>query len=148
MPYEGSKGGGFDRSSLIRPPYYRRQVAIPSTSEQFAPLSAVHNSLQCDFRPVRRYESHMTTGCGRQFATIHTKSWQDHPMSLNYLNERGKALYSPKYEIGATSSQAVGGFWLIDNKLRPNTSPAFETPSLKPILVKCPYAAEGFNMPS
>ena len=148
MPYEGCKGGGFDRSSLIRPPYYRRQLAIPSTTEQYAPLISVHDSLQCDFRPVRRYESHVTSPNGRQFSMIHSPSWQDHPMSLNYLNKRGQALYTQKRDVGATSSQAVGGFWMIDNKLRPNTSPAFESPSLKPVLVKCPYAVPGFNMPS
>ena len=53
MPYEGCKGGGYDKSSLIRPPYYQRQLANPASSEQFAPLPPLHDSLQFGFRSVR-----------------------------------------------------------------------------------------------
>lgn len=148
QPFEGYKGGGFDRSSLIRPPYHRRQLAIPSTSEQLAPLSPVHPSLQCDFRPVRRYESNLSAPCGRQFKSIGARPYNEFAASLNYLQDRGKALYTPKIEPGETSSQAIGSFWLVNNKLRPNTSPAIPERDLKPVVVEVPYAVPGYNMPT
>ena len=83
MPYEGCKGGGFDRSSLIRPPYSRRQIPRPGSFDQSPCLSEVHHSLQVAFRPCRRYESNLTTAVGRPFASSHAGySYQQWPQSL------------------------------------------------------------------
>ena len=68
MPYEGYKGGGYDRSTMIRPDYHRRQVPIVSSAEQSMLLPDLHVSLQHGFSHARRYESHMTAANGRTFA--------------------------------------------------------------------------------
>ena len=71
MPYEGCKGGGYDKSSLIRPPYYQRQLANPASSEQFAPLPPLHDSLQFGFRPVRCVGNHGMVRAGRH-SSLHS----------------------------------------------------------------------------
>ena len=83
MPYEGCKGGGFDKSSLIRPPYSRRQIPRPGSFDQSPCLPEVHHSLQVAFRPTQRYESNLTTAWGQPFASTHsTPSYAQWPKSL------------------------------------------------------------------
>lgn len=124
MPYEGYKGGGYDRSTVIRPPYYKRQLPTMSTSEQIDMLAPVPASLHSGFMPVRRYESEMTDACGRRFSTIRSAvPYSEYPRSLMYGQFRGNAIAKPPTPVGMTSSQVVGAFWLVDGKMRPNTAP-------------------------
>lgn len=91
MPYEGYKGGGYDRSSLIRTPYQRTQLPTSASNEQMAYLSFTHPSLQADFQPTRRYESNITTPYGRLFASRATTPYSEWPDSLMAANFRGPA---------------------------------------------------------
>ena len=124
----GFKGGGYDRSSLIRPAYHRRQLPTVATSEHNQALPPIHDSLVYAFSPVRRFESHLTTPIGRTFAS--TKEMADpacsyyaRPQSLMYYNTRGKAIFNKEAHVGMTSSQVIGSSYLTNNRPRPATAP-------------------------
>uniref|UniRef100_A0A7S2JLQ1 Uncharacterized protein n=1 Tax=Haptolina brevifila TaxID=156173 RepID=A0A7S2JLQ1_9EUKA len=90
MPFEGFKGGGYDRSAMIRLPYSRTQLPIVASSEQFAMLRPVHPSLQSAFAPARRYESNLTTPYGRPFTSNNAPGYSDFSGSLMAASFHGE----------------------------------------------------------
>jgi len=137
MPYEGFKGdslgcGGYDRYSLIRPEYHRRQIPIMASNEQAVLLPHVHFSLQPAFRPARRFESHVTAANGRTFASASNMvPYSEFPQSLMYGSYRGQTIKKEPEPLGMTSSSAYGSYFMVDGKPRPNTCPPITQRSLK-----------------
>jgi len=117
MPFEGFKGGGYDRSSVIRAPYSRITVATVATNEQVPMLAPVHPSLQAAFRPTRRYESAHATPYGRQFAAssaeVPYQAWSE---SLSASNFRAPTPKSPSI-IGEISAEAYKAWRQRENAI-------------------------------
>jgi len=117
MPFEGFKGGGYDRSSMIRSPYSRITVATVATNEQVPMLAPVHPSLQAAFRPTRRYESAHATPYGRQFAASSAEvPYQVWSESLSASNFRAPTPKSPSI-IGEISAEAYKAWRQRENAL-------------------------------
>ena len=129
---DGCRGGGYDRSALIRLPYHQQQLR-PSSGETVW-LPEVHDSLGAAFRHTRRYESPVTAGSGRTFASarqgVPFSEWN---RSLMYGTFRAARLTTPPRPLGQTTHQEVGGFWLVNNRPRPLSAPPPCPPLVKTI---------------
>ena len=140
MPFEGFKGGGYDRSTMIRTPYSLTKLPIVSNSEPTPFLRETHPSLQANCGPARRIESMLTSSYGRRFDSISgSPTYEQWPRSLMFSTRLGDAARAKQKATDtgpAQSSQIIGSFWLVDGQKRPNTCPPSSRPMQVPWMPK------------